>query len=159
MTGVQTCALPILLRKFEVNDTLDSNAKVKMKFKLGGKKYIILWRQQDMTAEQYIDASHFCKDQTNIVHNIHNILASLAVERTWWKNKPYSGETHKERAELFKREMRIKDAYPVMVFFYTYFKKLDDNTLTFLEKEAAKVKEVLGKRFTQSGVGLQQSMT
>jgi hypothetical protein len=135
----------------QINET-PKEGGAKMKFKIGGKTYKIKWRAQDMTGDQYIDATHFCKDPTKIESNIHNILSALAVECGWFKDKPYSGETHKERADLFFNEMKMKQAYPIMVFFCEYFKILEVNTLTYL----AEAGEKLVTDFTQNGVGLQQ---
>lgn len=143
------------LRDLDQINATPKEGGAKMKFKIGGKTYRIKWRAQDMTGDQYIDATHFCKDSTKLESNIHNILAALAVEAGWWSDKPYSGDTHKERADLFFNEMKMSQAYPIMVFFCEYFKTLQDNILTYLVKEGEK----LVTDFTQNGDGLQQSTT
>jgi hypothetical protein len=144
------------LRELDSLESLPSDAKVNMKFKADGKRFIIKWRQQDLTAEQYIDASHFCKEPDKIIHNIHNILASISVERGLFKELPYSGETHKERAEAILNTMTIKQAYPIMVFFCEYYKMLTDNTLTYIQEEAEKIVQEVKQHFTAVGDGLQQ---
>ena len=143
------------LRELDTLQTLPTDSKVNMKFKVGGKKYIIKWRQQDLTAEQYIDARYFCKYPDKIVHNIHNILASLAVERNWLSESPYSGETHKERAEAIMNELKISQAYPIMVFFCEFYKMLTDNTLTYMVEESSKLLKEVEQHFTKNGDGLQ----
>jgi hypothetical protein len=143
------------LKSLDSIDTLTTDSKVNMKFKLGGKRWIIKWRQQDLTGEQYIDSTFFCKDETKLIQNIHNILASLAVERGWFKELPYSGETHKERADLFYNHMKIKDAYPIMLFFCEYFKTLADNIQIYLVTEAEKVTREVREHLEKNGVGLQ----
>lgn len=140
-------------------EVIPQDGKVKMRFKLGGKKWAIKWRQQDLTGEQYIDATHFCKDQKNIVNNIHNILASITNERTWLKELPYDGNTHKERADLFFNEMKMKDAYPIMVFFCKYYQMLTDNMLTYLVEKSGQTLKEVEEHFTKNGVGLPQSTT
>jgi len=143
------------LKSLDSIDTLTTDSKVNMKFKLGGKRWIIKWRQQDLTGEQYIDSTFFCKDETKLIQNIHNILASLAVERGWFKELPYSGETHKERADLFYNHMKIKDAYPIMLFFCTLSSKLSDNILNFFLSKSEEMESQL-RTLTLNGDGLQQ---
>ena len=137
-------------------ESLPENSKVKMKFKLGGKRWLIKWKQQELTGEQYIDTTFFCKEQSKIISNIHLILASLAVERTWYgKEKPYAGATHADRANLFYTEMKIKNAYPIMLFFCEYYKILTDNMLTYLAEEGQKLVKTLGERLLKNGTGSQ----
>ena len=141
-------------------ESLPEDSKIKMKFKLGGKRWTAKWRQQELTGEQYIDTTHFCKDPDKIVSNIHLILASLVVERTWYgRELPYSGETHADRADLFYREMKIENAYPIMLFFCEYYKRLADNILTCLLTQGEKLVKQMEQRFGKNGGGLQQSTT
>ena len=138
-------------------ETLQQDAKIKLKFSIGGKKYIIKWKEQDLTSAQYIDVSHFCKEPEKIIFNIHNILASLAVERTWYgKELKYDGSKHKERANLFYNDMKIETAYPIMLFFCRYYKELIENILTYLEGEALVAMKKVSD-FMKSGDGLQPS--
>ena len=147
-------SLPIsqLLERLKGLDQIEAmqpDQKIKLKFKLGGKRFIVKWRQQDLTAAQYIDATHFCKDQDKIIHNIHNILAALVVERTWWgKEKKYNGDKHKEIADLFYNQMKISTAYPIMLFFCKYYEALVANMLTYLgaeaEKQMSSIKDMVG---------------
>jgi hypothetical protein len=140
------------LAKFSSIDTLEPNSKVKMRIKVNGKTFDLIWKSQEMTAYQYIDTVNFCKDPVN---NIHNILASLACEVTWYgKRLKYNGATHKERADLFYNEMKIKQAYPIMVFFCKYLKELVDSTQDYLIAEAERVKQMVEKHFHNAGDGL-----
>jgi len=112
-------------------ETLKPNDKVKMKFKVNGKRFECVWKSQELTASQYIDVTHFCSQ--DIISNIHNILAAICVEKTWYgKRKKYNGDKHKEVAELFYNEMKISQAYPIMLFFCRYLRELERNTLTCL---------------------------
>jgi len=138
-----------IMRKVEQIEAMQPDQKIKLKFKLGGKRFIVKWRQQDLTAAQYIDATHFCKDPDKIIHNIHNILAALVVERTWWgKEKKYNGDKHKEIADLFYNEMKISTAYPIMLFFCRYYEALVANIITYLGEEAERqmssIKDMVG---------------
>jgi len=93
--------------------------------------------------------THFCKEQDKIIHNIHNILAALVVERTWWgKEKKYNGDKHKEIADLFYNQMKISTAYPIMLFFCKYYEALVTNIITYLgaeaEKQMSSIKDMVG---------------
>lgn len=141
-------------------ENLQTDEKIKLKFKVGGRRFIVKWKEQDLTSEQFIDASHFCKE--DMLNNIHNILASVCVERTWYgKELGYKGENHKEVADLFYNEMKISTAYPIMLFFCKYYKELGINMLSYLELEATKAmnqtRDIVAKYLTleASGDGLQ----
>jgi hypothetical protein len=148
------------IKEFSEVETLSANAKVNMKFKINGRRFIIIWQTQKLTSSQYIDATFFCKDQDKIIYNIHNILASLAVERTWYgKQLKYNGANHKEVADLILNNMKIKQAYPILLFFCKYFKELQSNILTYLESQAnqqiMKVKPIMDRLSEKGMVGLQ----
>ena len=151
--------LTAALKDFNKFELLNPNAKVKMDFKVKGRRFKCIWQTQKLTAAQYIDATSFCKDEKNIVANIHNILASICVEKNWYgKVKKYDGANHKEVADLFYSHLKIDVAYPIMLFFCRYFKELGDNILTYLESEAnkamEKAKPIADKILKQSGGGL-----
>lgn len=150
------------LKGLDKIENLQTDAKIKLKFKVGGRKFIVKWKEQELTSEQFIDVSHFCKDPNKILSNIHNILASVCVERNWYgKELGYKGDKHKEIADLFYNEMKIATAYPIMLFFCRYYEVLQQNILTFLESEANKAmkntKELMEKfkDLEVSGDGLQ----
>ena len=152
------------LKAFNAIETLNTNQKLKMSFKIKGKRFKVIWQTQKLTAAQYIDASSFCKDEAAIINNIHNILASICVEVNWFgKQKKYDGANHKAISDLFFNNMNIQDAYPIMLFFCRYYKELTDNILIYLEsaasKEIAKVQPIMDKLLKQSGDGLPQLTT
>ena len=129
-----------------------------MDFKVKGRRFKCIWQTQKLTAAQYIDATSFCKDEASIINNIHNILAAICIEKTWYgKVKKYDGVNHKEVADLFLNHMKIEVAYPIMLFFCRYYKELADNILIYLEAEAnkamEKVKPILDKHSKLNGVG------
>lgn len=124
------------LKSFGEIESLNPNQKVNLKYKIKGRRFKVIWQTQKLSAAQYIDVTHFCKDSENIVHNIHNILASISIERTWYgKEKPYNGTKHKEIADLILNNMTIEQAYPIMLFFCRYSKALQDSILSYLEQE------------------------
>lgn len=149
------------LQVFNEIETLTENTKVRMKFKVKGRRFECIWKTQKLGANQYIDATYFCKDEKAIISNIHNILAAICVERTWYGKKlKYNPENHKEIADLFYNHLKITQAYPIMLFFCKYFKELQKNILIYLESEAMKVMEktkpIMDKHLKADGVGLQQ---
>jgi hypothetical protein len=150
------------LKQFNDIETLTSNTKLKMKFKVKGKRFECIWQTQKMGANQYIDATSFCKTEKDIVNNIHNIMASICVERTWYGKKlKYNPENHKEIADLFYNHLKITQAYPIMLFFCKYFQELHNNILTYLEEAAensmkiAKNHKDKEEHLKRSGDGLQ----
>ena len=150
------------LEQFNEIEKLTSETKVKMKFKVKGKRFECIWQTQKMGANQYIDATSFCKNEKDIVNNLHNILASICVERTWYGKKlKYNPENHKEIADLLYNHMKIKQAYPILLFFCKYFEELANNIQIYLEEEAMKAMNI-AKNNTQvvehlkkNGVGFQ----
>jgi len=149
------------LKGLDKIENLQADEKIKLKFKVGGRKFIVKWKEQELTSEQFIDVSHFCKEPEKILSNIHNILASVCVERNWYgKELGYKGDNHKEIADLFYNEMKISTAYPIMLFFCKYYEALQQNILIYLESEAMKAmdstKELMEKfkLLEQSGDGL-----
>jgi hypothetical protein len=150
------------LKVFNDIETLTSNTKVKMKFKVKGRRFECIWQTQKMGANQYIDATSFCKEEKDIVNNIHNILASICVERTWYGKKlKYNPENHKEIADLFYNHMKIKQAYPILLFFCKYFEELVNNIQIYLEEKSQKAVKLANsnsqvvEHLKKNGVGLQ----
>lgn len=130
------------LKQLASIETIDTNQKLKLKFKTKGKRFEVIWKAQELTAAQYIDVTHFAKDSTKVIYNIHNMLAAISVERTWYgKRKKYDGAKHKEISELFYNHMTIKQAYPIMLFFCRFYEELANNILTYLSEEAKAVLE------------------
>jgi hypothetical protein len=149
------------LQEFSEIEKLTSNTKVKIKFRVKWKRFECIWQTQKLGANQYIDATSFCKDEKDIVNNIHNILASICVERTWYgKRLKYNPEKHKEVADLFYNHMKITQAYPIMLFFCKYFEELHNNIQIYLEEELqkavklAKSNKQVVEHLKKNGVGL-----
>ena len=63
-------------------ESLPEDSKVKMKFKLGGKRWTVKWRQQELTGEQYIDTTHFCKDP-DFSHDLLVIVNNFQVAQPY----------------------------------------------------------------------------
>jgi hypothetical protein len=147
------------LKQLEQIENISSVGKVKMKFKVDGKRFECIWKPQELTTAQYVDVTHFCKDQDAIVSNIHNILAAICVEVKWFKRTKYDGVNHKDISNLFLNKMKISQAYPIMVFFCKFYQELSNNILICLEKEVQEVKELAEKHLKAGGDGLQSLTT
>ena len=123
--------------------------KVRMKFKVKGKSFKVIWKTQDLTSGQYIDVSHFTKEPKQIIYNIHNILAAICVPMKYGLiQQKYDGTKHKDIADLLYNHMTIAQAYPIMLFFCRYYEELDKAILTYLVEEGKKTLKVVEERFT-----------
>lgn len=141
------------MQEFDRIESLIPSQKVKMKFKVNGKRFVCIWAVQDLTAGQFFDVSHFCKDPNAVVSNIHNILAAICVPRTLFGRKKYDGTKHKEIANLFYNHMKISQAYPIMLFFCKLSNQLTTNIRICLEQEVEKLKAQVQKLSKQDGGG------
>jgi hypothetical protein len=135
-------------------EDLGEVGKVRMKFKVKGKSFKVIWKTQELTSGQYIDVSHFTKEPDKIIYNIHNILAAISVPMKYGLiQQKYNGAKHKDIADLLYNHMTIAQAYPIMLFFCKYFAELDSNILTFLVQEGKKALKEVEAHFTQNTVG------
>ena len=135
-------------------EDLGEVGKVKMKFKVKGKWFKVIWKTQELTSGQYIDVSHFTKEPDKIIYNIHNILAAISVPMKYGLiQQKYDGAKHKDIADLLYNHMTIAQAYPIMLFFCRYYEELDSNILTYLVEEGKKALKEVEAHFTQNTVG------
>lgn len=135
-------------------EDLGEVGKVKMKFKVKGKSFKVIWKTQELTSGQYIDVSHFTKEPDKIIYNIHNILAAISVPMKYGLiQQKYDGAKHKDIADLLYNHMTIAQAYPIMLFFCRYYEELDSNILTYLVEEGKKALKEVEAHFTQNTVG------
>jgi len=135
-------------------EDLGEVGKVRMKFKVKGKSFKVIWKTQELTSGQYIDVSHFTKEPDKIIYNIHNILAAISVPMKYGLiQQKYDGAKHKDIADLLYNHMTIAQAYPIMLFFCRYFEELDSNILTYLVEEGKKALKEVEAHFTPNTVG------
>ena len=135
-------------------EDLGEVGKVRMKFKVKGKSFKVIWKTQELTSGQYIDVSHFTKEPDKIIYNIHNILAAISVPMKYGLiQQKYDGAKHKDIADLLYNHMTIAQAYPIMLFFCRYYEELDSNILTYLVEEGKKALKEVEAHFTQNTVG------
>ena len=135
-------------------EDLGEVGKVRMKFKVKGKSFKVIWKTQELTSGQYIDVSHFTKEPDKIIYNIHNILAAISVPIKYGLiQQKYDGAKHKDIADLLYNHMTIAQAYPIMLFFCKYFAELDKAILTFLVEEGKKALKEVEAHFIPNTVG------
>jgi hypothetical protein len=135
-------------------EDLGEVGKVRMKFKVKGKSFKVIWKTQELTSGQYIDVSHFTKEPEKIIYNIHNILAAISVPMKYGLiQQKYDGAKHKDIADLLYNHMTIAQAYPIMLFFCRYYEELDSNILTYLVEEGKKALKEVEAHFSQNTVG------
>lgn len=153
--------MPIVEMKAQLKELyeiehLNENSKVNMNIKVNGERFRVVWELTKLTAAQYIEVAEWTKDPAKIIYNIHKILASLVVRRTWYgKTKKRDATEHKYIADLFYNNMKIEQAYPIMLFFCRYSEALHDSMLTYLAEQAVKLtREAQEMIIGQSGDGL-----
>ena len=135
-------------------EDLGEVGKVRMKFKVKGKSFKVIWKTQELTSGQYIDVSHFTKEPDKIIYNIHNILAAISIPMKYGLiQQKYDGAKHKDIADLLYNHMTIAQAYPIMLFFCRYYEELDSNILTYLVEEGKKTLKEVEAHFTPNTVG------
>lgn len=135
-------------------EDLGEVGKVRMKFKVKGKSFKVIWKTQELTSGQYIDVSHFTKEPDKIIYNIHNILAAISVPMKYGLiQQKYDGAKHKDISDLLYNHMTIAQAYPIMLFFCRYYEELDSNILTYLVEEGKKALKEVEAHFTPNTVG------
>jgi hypothetical protein len=140
---------------FEKLEAESIKAVYKSKVKVGSKWFYIDYRLSQISAAQFIDISHFAK--SNPLDNIHKIIASCVRPMSWRFGKPgkYNGTEHEEISELLLNNMKIKDAYPIMVFFCNLSNRLSDNILSYFLSKSEEMENQL-RTLTQNGDGLRQ---
>lgn len=147
-----------LYADFEKLEAQPIKTTYKKRVKVGARWFFVDYRLSKISASQFIDISHFSK--SNPIENIHKIVASCVRPISWKYGKPdkYNGDEHEEISELLLNKMKVKDAYPIMLFFCTLSSKLSDNILTYFLSQKDTMLNKL-KLFTQNGDGSPQLTT
>jgi hypothetical protein len=153
--GMTSAQVIELYSDFEKLEAQPIKAVYKSKVKVGGKWFFIDYRLSQISSAQFIDITHFAK--SNPLDNIHRIVASCIRPIKWRFGKAgkYNGDEHDEISELLLNQMKIKDAYPIMLFFCTLSNKLSDNILNYFLSKSEEMENLL-RTLTQNGDGLRQ---
>lgn len=134
------------------------------------KLYTVCLSEKKMSAGQFIDMSHYMKDEKGAVANMHHIFACMLRRRTILKTKEYDGTNHEELATYIQNKLPIRAVYPLALFFCNYMKaslKVMENSLTQerqrlterWEVEQKKAKARHKSRLKNGGVGISHSTT
>jgi len=83
--------------------------------RLKGLKLISASTIKELTAGEFVDLTHYTKDQESIIENLHKILAIFYKPKYGWFNK--KKYTRAEVSDKILNEVDIKDAYGYSVFF------------------------------------------
>jgi hypothetical protein len=104
----------------------------KQRIKINGIDYFADFAiDNTLNAGDYISLKHFTKDPKAAINNIHNILA-VVYKPVHKKNK--DSLTHSQIAEDFLLSMKITEAYPVAVFFWTLSEELKNHLVRYSAK-------------------------
>jgi hypothetical protein len=86
--------------------------KVQKTFKINGITYHVELNPDNMSAYQFADMMQLLRDG-QVDKHIHEIMAVIAMP----KDAKYKGHEMLERAKLFRTDLSIGIAYPVLLFF------------------------------------------
>jgi hypothetical protein len=94
-------------------------------FEVGGEWYIVMQNATDWNTEQFINMSTFTKDRSQIINNLHRILAAMCVKE---KGEIITLPEMERREKLFQDNLNILIAYPIGFFFAAFLAKLSQTT-------------------------------
>lgn len=94
-------------------------------FTCEGERFIVIQNATDWNTEQFISMSTLTKDRSEIVNNLHKILATLCVKE---KGEVVSMAEFERRCDLFQEHLPILVAYPIGFFFAAFLAKLSTTT-------------------------------
>lgn len=94
-------------------------------FTVKGEKFIVVQHATDWIVEQFISMSTLTKDRSQIINNLHKILATLCVKE---QGEVVSQTEFERRALLFQEHLNILTAYPIGFFFALFLAKLSGTT-------------------------------
>jgi hypothetical protein len=153
--GMTSAQVIELYSDFEKLEAQPIKTVYKKRIKVGGRWFFIDYRLSQISSAQFIDITHFAK--SNPLDNIHRIVASCIRPISWRFGKAgkYNGDEHDEISELLLNQIKIKDAYPIMLFFCTLSSKLSDNILSYFLSQSEEMENLL-RTLTQNGDGLRQ---
>lgn len=141
------------LKKYLINaqfisSPFEKKKKISPSFKIKGRKFYFDMALTESAAGCFIDLSEYAKSPNS---NIHNVLAVFCYETNWLgRRKEKTIKKQKEYAELFLRNLTMDIAQEYSSFFLLSYKKLQEATQIYLDKQIAKNKKMLMKEINQS---------
>lgn len=94
-------------------------------FSVEGERFIVMQNATDWNTEQFINMGTFTKDRTQIINNLHRILATMCVK---FKGELVDIAEMERREKLFQEHLPILTAYPIGFFFAAFLAKLSTTT-------------------------------
>jgi len=104
--------------------------------KVGARKFDAIFTMKELNAGDFIDLTHYTKDQETIINNLHKILAVFYKPRKGLFKKKLMDRD--EVAELFLNELEIDVALGYSVFFLKVWKGYIKSIKPYLEKRIKK---------------------
>lgn len=146
-------------RKLEVINLDKVEGRAAKYIKVNGKTYAPVYNFKKLSASQFIDVTHFCKDPEKIIENLPKILAAFCLEtkKTLFGRKliPYDlGERHEEVSKELE-DATMFDAYSIALFFYHVWNGSLKITGGYLVQQILKKKEATKTNLTaneQAGI-------
>ena len=125
-------------------------------YDIGGNKYFLQRDVMKITAGQFIDLTHYTKDPSGILENIHNICAVLLLPVKPYRGKQippvekYGESDVIERAEFLYNHMSIGEAMGISGFFTMLYSLFIEITKRYLETEKTKQLNLASKMLSRA---------
>lgn len=116
--------------------------KLRFDVKVKGITFNSVLNIKNISTAEFLELSHFTKDEKTIISNLHKIIAIFYKPKHKWFGLKKVNMSRPEAAEFFMQYMDVQVAYGISVFFLKSWKKsmpLILNCLTKDMKRAAKM--------------------
>lgn len=99
------------------------NTRIPKFFTAGGKLWEVVHEINKLSAAQYAELCTWMKDDP--MNNLDKVMATITIQRKWWLfSGKYDGETHAERAAIFRKHLSLAVIYPISLFFSLVYTRL-----------------------------------
>jgi hypothetical protein len=145
--------------------TVKPYSKVEPYYDINGRKFELIMDVNKLTAGQFIDLSHYTKDQELVIDNLHLICSTLLLPIGKYKGKhnpkpdKYDSEKIGDISEFLYEHMPISEALGISNFFTFLFDLFTEITKLYLEAERTKQLSRASKMLKQSTMTLVQQAT
>lgn len=141
-----------VIKKFEWLNSFQMPDEWVKSFHCGDELFYVTQEVTEWNTEQFISMSNLTKDSSQIINNLHLILATLCYKV---KGEDVQLDEFDRRAKLFQDNLSIVTAYPIGFFFALVNAKLSTSTKFFsiMKRLANRKAKAIGSG--RSGVGMQ----
>lgn len=131
-----------------LNNFLESvpNDELKHFIEVEGVEYGFHPKLVDMTLGEFVDLETFVENLEDNLHKILSILYRPVTAKSGDKYRIEDYEPNEERADLFKKHLKVDDFNGASVFFYDFAVQLSINSNLSLIKEMKKKKLAINKK-------------